>query len=257
MFNGKSLNLQKSLVSKDFFCIFALLKDINIRKLKTMKKLIFALLLALVTFTSCISYAYAQDEVYVDNDEAQITVVVRYGTPYYLDGMLLYYLYDGWYYYPYYHNNFWYYYRYQRPLPYDVIRHGFIPPHGHRPFYHGNVRPRFHERGFGSKHRYDNARPNVRNRPNRGAVSPQNGRSGRNVGFGNQRPTERKITPNTRRSSTYQTAPRTISPSIGRSGGFGGARSVSPSPSISRPSAPAPRSSAPSGGSRGGFGGRR
>jgi hypothetical protein len=132
-----------------------------------------------------------------------------------------------------------------------------MPPHGHRPFYHGNVRPRFHERGFGSKHRYDNARPNVRNRPNRGAVSPQNGRSGRNVGFGNQRPTERKITPNTRRSSTYQTAPRTISPSIGRSGGFGGTRSVSPSPSISRPSAPAPRSSAPSGGSRGGFGGRR
>jgi hypothetical protein len=222
-----------------------------------MKKLIFLLLTALITFTSCISYANAQsDEVYVDDNGNQITVVVRYGTPYYLDGTLLYYLYDGWYYYPYYHNNYWYYYRYSRPLPYSMIRHGFVPPHSHKPYYHGNVRPRFHERGFGSKHRPNVGKPNGPI-PNKGNIRPHSNNGRRSVGIGGNRPTQQKVTPNTRRSSTYQTAPRTTSPSVGRSGGFGGTRSVGPSPSMSRPSSPAPRSSAQSGGSRGGFGGRR
>lgn len=212
-----------------------------------MKKIIFALLTALITFTSCMSYAYAQsDEIYASEEENNITVVIKYGTPYYLDGTLLYYLYDGWYYYPYYYNNYWYYYRYVRPLPYDAIRHGFRPPYGHRPYYHGNVRPRFHDRGnrrFGND-RY--GRP--QNYPNKGSVSPQNNRGGRTVGTNNNKPSQRITTPNnTRRSSTYQT-----SPSINRNGGFGGAR---PSGTFSRPSA-APRQT-PSGGSRGGFGGRR
>ena len=221
-----------------------------------MKKIIFALLTAVITLTSCMSYTYAQsDEIYASEEENNITVVIRYGTPYYLDGTLLYYLYDGWYYYPYYHNNYWYYYRYMRPLPYHTIRHGFIPPYGHKPYYHGNVRPRFHDRGFGSKHRrYDNARP--RNDHNRGSLSPRNDRGGRSVGFGKNRPSERKIAPNNaRRSSTYQTTPRTTSPSISRQGNFGGARpSGTFRPTPSRPSA-APRTT-PSGGNRG-FGGRR
>lgn len=104
-----------------------------------MKKFIFGLILFFVSmfsFTSCVSTAYAQGEVYDDN--VDVSVVVRYGTPYYYNGSILYYMYDGFYYYPYVRNNHYYYYRYTRPLP---------PPRGGRHF-----EPRHHDRPHVGNH---------------------------------------------------------------------------------------------------------
>lgn len=94
-----------------------------------MKKFIFSLILGfalLMSFTSCASPAYAQGEIYDD-----VSIVVRYGTPYYYNGSLLYYMYNGYYYYPYLRNNHYYYHRYSRPRPLPPPRGGrhFEPRH--------------------------------------------------------------------------------------------------------------------------------
>lgn len=99
-----------------------------------MKKLLFCILTSLcLLFSSCITSTYAETE--VGNED--ITVVIRYGTPYYYNGALVYYLYNGYYFYPYTYRNHIYYHRYNRPLP-PPRRHGYTQP---RPIYrgHGNT----------------------------------------------------------------------------------------------------------------------
>lgn len=92
---------------------------------KTILFIVFAIC-AMLTFSSCVSPAYAQGvEITECDGNVDINVIVRYGTPYYYEGSFIYYLYDGFYYYPRLIDNHWRYYRYARPLP---------PPRHH---YHG------------------------------------------------------------------------------------------------------------------------
>ena len=116
-----------------------------------MKKFIFNLVLFFVlmfSFTSCVSTAYAQGEVYevYEPDDTEVNVVIHYGTPYYYEGSLVYYLYDGWYYYPYLRGNRYYYYRYSRPLPhhghhfnYRYHGRGRYVHHGNHPTHRGSI----------------------------------------------------------------------------------------------------------------------
>ena len=79
-----------------------------------MKKLLFTLILSVVMISiqSCTTtYAavYDQyDEEYVISDNADVNIIITYGTPYYYEGKLWYYLYNGLYYYPFHYNGYWY-----------------------------------------------------------------------------------------------------------------------------------------------------
>lgn len=92
------------------------------------KKLLFACLFAIsFSFTSC-AISSEQDGIYVGTEYrtrsyVDFDIIVRYGTPYYLNGTLQYYTYNGLYYYPFYHNNYWYVRVYQRPH----VHTNFVP----------------------------------------------------------------------------------------------------------------------------------
>ena len=121
-----------------------------------MKKILLSIVLTLsvmISFSSCVTPVYSQDVVVEGTANAggvDISVIISAGTPYYFEGSLLYYLYNGWYYYPYYYNNRVYYYRYSRPF---ATYHGyrFVPERHQRPYgfrnmpppagRHGNTRP--------------------------------------------------------------------------------------------------------------------
>jgi hypothetical protein len=78
--------------------------------------------------TSCYS-AYgvgvnaSQDDVFYDDYTDNISVIIRFGTPYYVDGYLRYYLYNGLYYYPFYYDNYWYF----RPYRSIIYDYRFVP----------------------------------------------------------------------------------------------------------------------------------
>lgn len=103
-----------------------------------MKK-IFSFLVALamsISLSSCVATVNAQDDMY--DGEVDATVVISYGTPYIYNGMIEYYFYMGWYYYPYCVNNNYYFHRYKRVLPsphfydwYKPIPKGHIHPRPH------------------------------------------------------------------------------------------------------------------------------
>ena len=198
-----------------------------------MKKIFLSLIFSigiLFSMSSCISSAYAQD-VIVEDDGVGVSmgVVVRYGTPYYFEGSILYYLYNGWYYYPYLTGNGYYFYRYSRPLP--PPRHGyrFEPRPGDRP--HITHRP------------YGSMRSSTRHVERRPAVRNERPRSEQR-GFGNQPRTN----PQPQRGNVGRPTPQ-----VRNNGG-----SVSrPAPQVRGGSAPSTRGGATSGGGRGGFGGRR
>ena len=76
-----------------------------------MKKILCGIiaLMFLFTMNSCSSiYAEAayEDGIYYETDN--VSVVITYGTPYYYNGSLWYYLYNGLYYYPFYYDGYWY-----------------------------------------------------------------------------------------------------------------------------------------------------
>lgn len=89
-----------------------------------MKKSILSIALVLmlsVFSSSCVASYVPQDGIYIETTSGgyrssiDFDVVVRYGTPYYVNGALQYYLYNGLYYYPFYHNNYWYVRVFDRP----------------------------------------------------------------------------------------------------------------------------------------------
>ena len=135
--------------------------------MKTLRLILVTLILGL-SLTSCTIAAYptTQDDIYteVSVDEVNIAgtdmnVVIRYGTPYYYSGSLLYYLYNGIYYYPYYYDNYWYFRAYRRPFPYINYRPYFRPHRYDYRFHSGYV-------GHRSWHRNNTPHGNY-NRPNR------------------------------------------------------------------------------------------
>ena len=139
-----------------------------------MKKILVFLfgLTMLFGLTSCVTAVQAQDDTYIGS-EVNSTVVITYGTPYIVDGMIMYYVYKGLYYYPYWVNDMYcfhvyrhpivmdYYRRYYRPVPRDFYRHHrYDPtPRRHRPdqhYYYHN----------GRNHHLDNVRrPDIHHRP--------------------------------------------------------------------------------------------
>lgn len=119
-----------------------------------MKKYLSILLIGLMCMlcTSCVTSTYAETGI---GDE-DVQIVIRYGTPYYYNNTLAYYIYDGYYFYPYRYNNVWRFHRYSRPLP-PPRHHYRRPPHPHNNWHHDN---RFR------RHSYT-PRNNGMSRPNR------------------------------------------------------------------------------------------
>jgi len=133
-------------------------------------------LMMIFSLSSCETYTYAttQDDIYTETEvdvvrsNVSFDIIMRYGTPYYRNGSLLYYLYRDIYYYPFYYNNYWYVRAYRRPFTHFDRRPYFRP---HR--YDYRFRPG-HHRGFNRpdrpiiKHRHHNrVTPKIKhNRPN-------------------------------------------------------------------------------------------
>ena len=92
-------------------------------------------LMMLFSLTSCKTYTYAttQDDIYIETEvdivqsNVSFDVVLRYGRPYYRDGILLYYYYNNLYYYPYYYGDYWYVRAYRHPFPHVNYRPYFRP----------------------------------------------------------------------------------------------------------------------------------
>ena len=242
-----------------------------------MKKLFVYIMMVMLSFSvmSCVTESYAQvqstDEMYdyTENavSDAQLQLVITYGTPYIIDDIIYYYLYNGRYYYPYYYNSYFYlrvythplrhYPRYWRPVPRAHWYHNgaFHRPYrynGRHDFGRGGHKPRPHNVGRPGGHRPSSTRvtgnrPGMDRRPVGGSVTQK---PSTNI---NQRPNFGGARPNT------SVAPRHTAPSSGRNTQVfrGGS-----TPSV-RQSSPAPRGGGfggarPSGGgSRGSFGGRR
>ena len=130
-------------------------------------------IMMMVSLNSCGVYGYAttQDDIYVEAEadvvhtNVDFGIVIRYGTPYYYNGDLLYYLYDGLYYYPFYYDNYWYVRVYRRPI--DHLRY--------RPYF----RPNRHDYRFSpGRHPGYNRPPQRPGSPNRHpGMSPQGPRN--------------------------------------------------------------------------------
>lgn len=151
-----------------------------------MKKFLFGIVFAIgcMLLVSCVTTVSAQDDMYgpteavVVNDNAQIEVVINCGTPYIIDGLVQYYIYNDLYYYPYYYRNHFYwrmyrsplltYPRYWKPMPRVYWYKGgkfYHPRNFDRRHYDNVIRHNDHHR-----HHYDN-----RNRhfPNNGKITPR------------------------------------------------------------------------------------
>ena len=119
----------------------------------------------IVSLSSCSMdvYATTQDDIYVEAEvdvvrsNVSFDVIIQYGTPFYRDDVLLYYLYRDIYYYPFYYNNYWYVRAYRRPFTHFNTRPYFRP---HR--YDYRFSPG-HYRGFDRPNR---PIPHYRHNPN-------------------------------------------------------------------------------------------
>ena len=104
----------------------------------TMKKLAIFLIGLVMCFTlsscSVLTYATTQDDMYIETNvdvvrsTVDYNIVIRYGTPYYYNGNILYYIYDNLYYYPYFYNDYWYFRVYRRPFVHTNY-HPYFRPH--------------------------------------------------------------------------------------------------------------------------------
>ena len=123
-------------------------------------------ILICIGVSSCSTSTYVQP--YVDDvaipTEITYTTVVTYGIPYYFNGIISYYVYNGIYYYPYIWHNHWYVHPYTHVQP-----HGFI----HRP-----------HNGFAPDNRWRRPRhfnPNIHRRPSRVNHRPTDPQNRHNV----------------------------------------------------------------------------
>ncbi len=239
---------------------------------KILNKILVMALLMVSSFSlaSCFG-TYGEVRYHSTDDQYEVTsagpnvdyeIVVRYGTPYYYQGDLIYYLYNGMYYYPYYYNNYWYF-RTYRVLPYPS-RPWYRPSFG-RP-HRGDIR--HHHSGYdrGGHHGRPGAGPGRGHGRHDGGGQhhPRFGGAGHNPGQHNpgaqpgrrpdarpqgnrpeRRPDARPQQPR-HQSQPHRSQAPTARPSAPARGSFGGHSGGS------RPSGGGSH-----GGSRGGFGGRR
>lgn len=166
-----------------------------------MKRIILSLaimLISIITFSSCITAAYADDDTY--GYSYDYNVIITNGTPFIVNGLIAYYLYDNMYYYPYYRNGIYHFYRYDRTLPYDRMPRFYKP-----------MPPR------AKPHMYNNRLFNF----NRQQKPSQNNRP-----FGNmtQRPQMNMQQNNNSRTFGNGSFNRGNSPNINNNGHFGGRR---------------------------------
>lgn len=150
-----------------------------------MKKAILTIVMMIMlslSLTSCeTTYAATCDP--VATEVVDYSVVVRFGTPYYYEGAIIYYLYNNLYYYPFWYNG----HHYMRPYP-RPFAHGMRPHFGrpdHRDFRY-NPRPYHHNH---RTWRHD-PRPVIRpngyiGRPDRRSpsISPRQGRPNNGAGM--------------------------------------------------------------------------
>jgi len=190
-----------------------------------MKKFILSLLFGIgILFSMGSCAAYAQDVVITsDGEDVDVSLVIRYGTPYYYEGSLLYYLYDGWYYYPYLRGDYYYYYRYSRPLPPPRPGHRFVPGRHDRPHFRRHDDRRI-ERS--STYRQDR-----HHEPNRGRIESRPTQPRNNGGINrpnNNVPRVNTVRPSMGSSRSQMSRPSSPSmgsrpsPQISRGGGGGG-----------------------------------
>lgn len=162
-----------------------------------MRKFLIGIVFAIgcMSLVSCVTSVSAQDDMYgsteavVVNDNAQIEVVITYGTPYIIDGLVQYYIYNDLYYYPYYYRNHFYWRMYRSPL---LTYPRYWRPMPRAYWYRGGKF--YHPRNFDRRH-YDNViRNNGHHRPH---YDNRNGRGGQNHRFDRNRPLPNngKITP--------------------------------------------------------------
>lgn len=103
--------------------------------MKTLYKILIGLVFVF-TLNSCSisTYPTTQDDIYVTTEtevvhsDVDYNVVIRLGSPYYYNGHILYYLYNGLYYYPYFYDNYWYMRVYRRPFNH-LYYHPYFRPH--------------------------------------------------------------------------------------------------------------------------------
>ena len=188
-----------------------------------MKKIVYLFAITIMMFSmySCTfeTYATTQDDIYYNSSvdivrsDVDVNLVIRFGTPFYYEGSLLYYLYNDIYYYPYYYNSYWYFRAYRRPFTY-IDRRPYFRPHKYDyRFGNGYRSPRNWYRYDSHRSNYSPHRPNI-SRPN--VSRPNVGRpnvSRPNVG----RPTQSMPRPSSPRMSIPST-PRSSSPRIGGGG---------------------------------------
>lgn len=146
-----------------------------------MKKKLLTLLIGLMLMLSLSScetsvYATTQDDIYVEaqadvvQSNVDFNIIVQYGTPYYYNGSLIYYVYRDLYYYPFYYNNYWYVRAYRRPFNHLHYRPYFRPHRYDYRFapgsYKGFDRPRVAPRT-----NYRHVTPRTTHTPNRGTIN--------------------------------------------------------------------------------------
>ena len=185
------------------------------------------------TISSCDVYTYAttQDDIYTETSvdivrsNVSFDVIIQYGTPYYRDGVLLYYLYRDIYYYPFYYNNYWYVRAYRRPFTH-FDHQPYFRPHkydyrfspGHYRGFDRPDRPAPNYRHNPNMRRPGNhPRPNVDRRPNVNRQPEVNRRpENRQLDRQPQRPQQNRVTP---QRNTQQRTPNVRS---SNRSGFGG-----------------------------------
>lgn len=210
-------------------------------------------ILICIGVSSCSTSTYVQP--YVDDvaipTEITYTTVVTYGIPYYFNGIISYYVYNGIYYYPYIWHNHWYVHPYTHVQPHGFIHrphHGFAPEHRwkrpahfrhdnnprhhrtdmyYRPHTRPNVKPDHHPNV-----KPDHHHPNVKPEGNRPYVTPNrpntrpNGyrpSSTRTTVTRGTAPVTRSVTPQ-RSTVNRSSSSRVGSASVSRGGNFSGAR---------------------------------
>lgn len=166
-----------------------------------MKKLFFAILFVatILCCQSCFSsgaVSYEPYDEYVISDNVDVNVIITYGTPYYYNGQLWYYLYNGLYYYPFYYDNYWYFRPYTTLYTWDWYYyhyHHFVPTYRDyrfRPHHHDWNKPPHHGHGpnvvggHGRPNHQDGRRPSINN----GNYGNHNGAPHNNGGINNGRP---------------------------------------------------------------------